>query len=101
MYFLQNIHYLQKKIISYEKNININLFFFSFLVFFVLQAFFTENEKIYMTFEKYFFIQKIHIHSAKKFFLIIKNISLLKLRVEHNDLVLKVSEAPNMLYSLN
>ena len=45
------------------------------LIFFSGKAFFTENKTTYISFEKYFFIQKIYIHSAKKkMFLIIKNI---------------------------
>ena len=51
-------------------------------------------KKIYISFEKYFFIQKIYIHSAKK------NYIFVKLRGELDDLVLKVSEALNMWYSL-
>ena len=51
-----------------EKKIYIDFFFTG-------KTFFTENERnIYISFEKYFFIQKIYIHSAKKNFLIIKNI---------------------------
>ena len=41
--FLQNIHYLQKKIILYEKK---NLYWFFVLL---KKTFFTENEKIYMS----------------------------------------------------
>ena len=37
-------------------------------IFFTEKVLFTENEKIYISFEKYFFIQKIYIHSAKKIF---------------------------------
>ena len=41
-------------------------------------------------------------HSAKKKYLIIKNtFNLLKLRCEVNNMVLKVSEAPNLWSSLN
>ena len=35
---------------------------------FTEKAFFTENEKKYISSEKYFLIQKIYIHSAKKIF---------------------------------
>ena len=38
------------------------------------KLFLQKMKKIYISFEKYFFIQKIYIHSAKKIFLIIKNI---------------------------
>ena len=41
-----------------------------------------------------------YIYSAKKLSLLIKKI-LSKLRCELNNLVLKVSEAPNLWYSLN
>ena len=62
--FLQNIHYLQKKIILHGKKI---LYWF----FFYWKTFFTENEKIHVSFEKYLFIQNLYIPSAKNFFLII------------------------------
>ena len=45
-----------------EKKIYIEFFLFT------EKGFFTENEKyiyIYISFEKYFFIQKIYIHSGK------------------------------------
>ena len=45
-----------------EKKIYIDFFLFS------EKAFFTENEKIHISFDKYFFIQKIYIHSANKSF---------------------------------
>ena len=46
-----------------------------YIDFFLLKKLFLQKmKKIYISFEKYFFIQKIYIHSAKKFFLIIKNI---------------------------
>ena len=41
------------------------------LIFFYWKTFFTENEKIHVSFEKYLFIQNLYIPSAKKFFLII------------------------------
>ena len=46
------------------------------LIFFYLlkKLFLQKMKKIYISFDKYFFIQKIYIHSAKKFFLIIKNV---------------------------
>ena len=68
------------------------------LIFFGLlkKLFLQKTKKIYISFEKYFFIQKIYIHSAKKFF-DHKNI----FRGELNNLLFKVSEAPNMWYSLN
>ena len=66
MCFLQNIHYLQKKTFFTEKNIN-------------------ENVKyIYLISEIYFYtknvcatninLSEIYTHSAKKVFLIIKNV---------------------------
>ena len=94
MGFLQNIRYLQKKIILYGKKIYIDFFFC------LLKKHFLQKMKtIYISFEKYFFIQKIHIHSAKKIFFDHKKY--IKLRGELNNLVLKVSEAPNMWYYLN
>ena len=39
-----------------------------------IDFFLQKMKKIYVSFEKYFFIQKIYIYSAKKNFLIIKNI---------------------------
>ena len=44
-----------------EKKIYID--FFSFLL---KKLFLQKMKKIYISFEKYFFIQKIYIHSAKK-----------------------------------
>ena len=40
------------------------------LIFFYLlkKLFLQKMKKIYISFDKYFFIQKIYIHSAKKFF---------------------------------
>ena len=46
-----------------------------YIDFFLLKKIFLQKmKKIYTSFEKYFFIQKIFIHSAKKKFWIIKNI---------------------------
>ena len=67
--FLQNIHYLQKKIILYEKK---KLYWFFFVYW--KSFFYKKMKKIYISFDKCFFIQKIYIHSAKKKFLIIKNV---------------------------
>ena len=71
------------------------------LIFFCLlkKHFLQKMKSIYISFEKCFFIQKIHIHSAKKYFFDHKKY--IKLRGELNNLVLKVSEAPNMWYYLN
>ena len=67
--FLQNIHYLLKKIILYGKK---NLYWFFVLL---KKLFLQKMKKVYILFEKCFLIQKIYIHhSAKKIFLIIKNI---------------------------
>ena len=67
----------------------------------------SENVKIYISFEKYIFMQKmfvlqikykffLNIYSfCKKKFFLIRKINLLKLRCELNNLVLKVSESPN------
>ena len=66
------------------------------LIFFCLlkKLFLQKMKKIYISFEKYFLSRKyIFIWSWK--------IYLLKLPGELNNLVLKVSEAPNMWYSLN
>ena len=52
--FLQNIYYLQKK----------KLYWF----FFTKKSFLQKMKKIHISFEKYFFIQKIYIHSAQNFF---------------------------------
>ena len=77
--FLQNIHYLEKKIFLYEKKV---LYWKLILL---KKTFFTEKN--------------IYIHSAKKLFWSQK-VYLLKLRGELNNLVFKVLEAPNLWYSL-
>ena len=47
----------------------------NYIDFFLLKKLFLQKmKKIYVSFEKYFFIQKIYIYSAKKNFVIIKNI---------------------------
>ena len=67
--------------------------------------YFIWKKKLYFFFtEKRFFLQKMkkYISNLRNIFLSRKYIFiLLKLRGELNNLVLKVSEAPNMWYSLN
>ena len=67
--------------------------------------YFIWKKKLYFLFtEKKFFLQKMkkYISNLRNIFLSRKYIFiLLKLRGELNNLVLKVSEAPNMWYSLN
>ena len=63
-----------------------------------------EKKIIFFFTEKKFFLQKMkkYISNLRNIFLSRKYIFiLLKLRGELNNLVLKVSEAPNMWYSLN
>ena len=40
----------------------------NYIDFFLLKKFLQKMKKVYISFEKYFFIQKIYIHSAKKNF---------------------------------
>ena len=71
-----------------------------------------ENVKNIISFEKYIFIQKMFVLQTKyksfiNIFILQKNcfwswkINLLEIRCERNNLVLKVSEVPNLWYSLN
>ena len=80
VHLLQNL--VEKKIFFYEK---IFVFFTKYALFaeknnfiwkknfisifcLLKKLFLQKMKKIYISFEKYFFIQKIYIHSAKKFF---------------------------------
>ena len=100
-FFLKKYFFFTKYTLFAEKNNFIwkkNLYWFFFCL--LKKLFFLQKmKKTYISFEKYFFIQKIHIHSAKKIFFDHKKY--IKLRGELNNLVLKVSEAPNMWYYLN
>ena len=57
-------------------------------------------QKMFVLQIKYKSFLNIYSFCTKKFFLIIKNISV-KLRCKLSNLVLKVLEAPNLCYSLN
>ena len=60
MFFTKYILFAEKKKIYMEKKI-IDFFF-------TKKAFLEKMKNIYISFQKYFFIQEIYIHSAKKFF---------------------------------
>ena len=80
---------MQKKITLYGKKNYIDFFLFT------EKACFTENEKnIYLICEIFFYPENIYSFCKTKVYL-------LNLRGELNNLVLKVSEEPNMWYSLN
>ena len=96
--FLQNIHFLQKKLFLYGKKVE------NEKKFLLKKTFFTE--KNYISFQKYIFTQKIFVLQIKYEYIFIqqkKNLDqfLLKLHWELNNLVFKVSEATNLWYSLN
>ena len=111
--FLQNIHYLQKKCFYMEKKSFILKIFFTEEKLFYREKYKWKCKNIFISFEKYLFMQKMfvlqikyksslnYIHSAKKIFFWSYKIYLWKLRCELNNLVLKVSGAPNLWYSLN
>ena len=65
--FLQNIYYLQKKIILYGKKVLYWFFFFFF--FFTEKAFFTENVKnMYLIWEIFFYPENIYSFCKKNSF---------------------------------
>ena len=98
----------EKKCFYMEKKVLYWKFFLLKKTFFIEKKIWMKMQKIYISFKKYIFIKKmfvlqtiyksfLNIYSfCKKKYLIIKNIfNLLKLRCEANNMVLKVSEAPN------
>ena len=92
------VFFTKYTLLAEEKNLYAKKLYIDF--FLLEKLYLKKMKKIYISFEKYFFYQKIYIHSAKKEFLIIKNM-FDKIYGELNNLVLQVSEAPNMWYSLN
>ena len=97
----------RKKMICMEKKFYIEFFFTE--KFFLTKQNINENVKnIYLIWKIYFYTENnyvtnkiLNIYSfCKNFFFIIKNI-FVKFRCERSNLVLKVSEGPNLMYSLN
>ena len=64
--FLQNVHYLQKKLILYGKKVYIDFFLLK-------KLFWQKTKKIYLIWEIFFYPENIYSF-CKKMFLIIKNI---------------------------